>query len=430
MNTLSTLYSKFYKEFSLRHSLLFWIGALCLGGMSVLLANFSEYADDFYHKFLAANSIWWALLITPLGFVAIVFFSRFFYYINGSGIPQVIAALLSKDEARSRKLLAGIDIIGKFLMTIAAVAVGASVGREGPTVQIGAAILFFIWNIGHFNKKRDQKYARAFILAGGAAGISAAFNTPIAGIIFAIEELARSFESHVSATILTAIIISGLVAQVFLGNYTYFGYAHITTFGDYDWAAIFVAAIIGGLAGGLFSKLLTKGVFGLGKYYQNNPYIVALVCGLIVAGLGIYTNGKTFGSGYSEARAIMQSSEYTGAGQFAITKMCATLFTYLSGVPGGLFAPTLAAGIGFGDFLAGIFTVFNYKVMIVLTMTAFFSGVLRSPITCFVIVSEMLSAHNMVFPVMATSLLATGFSKLFSPQPLYDILAEKYMESR
>lgn len=421
------MHFKVYGNLTIKQISLFIIGALILGMSSVLLAMLTTVCDGFYQNLIKNYSIWWTLLITPVGFAAIIYATTFFSYINGSGIPQVIAVLKVTTREQRHRLLPSKDIIGKFLLTLAVILVGGSVGREGPTVQVGAAILYGMWTLGGFRELPDQRYVKAFVIAGGAAGLSAAFNTPIAGIIFAIEELSRSFDSKFTAVILFTIVLSGLVAQAFLGNYTYFGNSNATFANAIDWLAILVCAIIGGITGGIFSVLLTRGVKFLEPYYRHKPLWVGLVCGIGIALLGILTHGKTFGSGYEQGKVILEAHSYTGEGFFAIPKMFATLLTYLSGVPGGLFAPTLSAGIAYGDILSNVLPFFDYKVVVVLTMTAFFSGVLRSPITCFVIISEMLSEHSMVFPVMASSIIASIVSQLFEKEPLYDILSARYL---
>src|SRR6185503_14104509 len=157
------------------------------------------------------------LILTPVGFAVTVLLAvRVFPNTQGSGIPQAIAAR-KLDDFEARKALVGLRVaVGKVLLTLLGLLVGASTGREGPTVQVGASVMFLI---GRLTPRRQP----GLILAGAAAGVAAAFNTPLAGIVFAIEEMSRSFEVRASGLIIAAVILAGLVAQALVGDYTYFG---------------------------------------------------------------------------------------------------------------------------------------------------------------------------------------------------------------
>ena len=140
---------------------------------------------------------------------------------------------------------------GKILVTLVALASGASIGREGPTVQVGASIMHALRRYARFPALDID---RGLVLAGGAAGIAAAFNTPLAGVVFAIEELSRSFEERTSGVILTAVIVAGVTALALVGNYTYFGRTSVALTVPQMWVAVPVCGILGGLLGGLFSR--------------------------------------------------------------------------------------------------------------------------------------------------------------------------------
>ena len=139
-------------------------------------------------------------------------------------------------------------IFGKFVLTCLGLLCGASIGREGPSVHMGAAMMYSVGQVGRLH----QKYVdNSLIVAGGAAGVSAAFNAPLAGIVFAIEELAGSFEQRTSGTLILAIILSGVVVLMIMGHYSFFGHPggklDITT----DWVAIGVTGLVCGLFGGI-----------------------------------------------------------------------------------------------------------------------------------------------------------------------------------
>jgi H+/Cl- antiporter ClcA len=214
-----------------KRRLIFWIGAISVALAAILFAVASEWADNSFHKLLGVSP-YLPLLITPLGFALIVYLTRkYFPGSQGSGIPQTIAALDPKENSEIRERVLSLRVaFGKILLTVGGFFFGASVGREGPTVQIGASIMH---SLGRFTRFPQHDMDKGLILAGAAAGVAAAFNTPLAGIVFAIEELSRSFEEHNSSTILMTVIIAGITSLALLGNYSYFGHtAETLAFGS------------------------------------------------------------------------------------------------------------------------------------------------------------------------------------------------------
>ena len=161
---------------------------------------------------------------------------------------------------------------------------GASVGREGPTVQIGASIM---QSLGRFTRFSRVETKRGLILAGGAAGVAAAFNTPLAGIVFAIEEMSRNYESRTSGTVLTSVIVAGIVSIWWLGDYTYFGTTSAILLGSSAWIPVIVCGAIGGVLGGAFSQSLifiSRGIPGkIGFFAKTRPIFFAAICGFLLA---------------------------------------------------------------------------------------------------------------------------------------------------
>jgi len=401
-----------------RIRLFFWIGAILVGGVAALFAIGSEHADHGF-RLLTTQYNWASLIITPLGLIVIAWLTRrFFPGSQGSGIPQTIAAM--QMQAKSSVLSIRIAI-GKVLLTLMGLACGASIGREGPTVHIGASLMYAL---GRYSKYTPRYMDKGVILAGGAAGIAAAFNTPLAGIVFAIEELSRSFESRNSGVILLAVVISGVTASVLLGQYHYFGTFEVSMPDSSAWLAVPVCGIAGGLLGGLFSQGLISGTRKLSNVITRHPYWLAFFCGLIIAITGLATQTSIHGTGYDAAKQIINSSGTAVYDPwFPFAKMLATTASYLSGIPGGIFAPSLATGAGFGADMGHWLPLAPLSVMILLGMVAYFSGVVQSPITAFVIVMEMTNNQDMMLAVIATSLIASGASRLVCPEPIYRTLA-------
>ena len=186
-------------------------------------------------------------VLTPVGFMLCAWAARtIFVGSQGSGIPQAIAARNLKDDAARSRLLSVRLTIGKILLTLVGLACGASIGREGPTVQVGASIMLGAAKLGGLGRERG------LILAGSAAGVAAAFNTPLAGIVFAIEEMSRAFESRTTGLVLIAVILAGLASLGLVGNYSYFGHSTSMLRVTIDWIAVLVCGISGGLLGACF----------------------------------------------------------------------------------------------------------------------------------------------------------------------------------
>jgi H+/Cl- antiporter ClcA len=403
-----------------------WSAAAATGLVIVLFAKATEKAISFFEGI--QSEIWWVpILMMPVVGIFIIWVTRtWFKGASGSGIPQTMAAL-NHDEHQPISHLISIKIaIAKFFLVTLGLAAGFSAGREGPSVQVGASIMHSFRRFLPASFTIDPKH---LILAGGAAGISAAFNTPLAGIIFAIEELSRKFEQKTNGVMITAIVLAGLVSISIQGNYTYFGHLNVGIINKDILLPVIICGLVCGVTGGIFSKVLIEFSDNLpGKvttFRTNHPYYWTGFCALLVAGLGIVSHGAANGSGYSLTKAMLHGS-IDETWYYPVVKYLATIFTYLSGIPGGIFAPALSIGAGIGYDLANIF---HYDGMVIamtaLCMAGFLAGVTQAPITSFIIVMEMIDGHEMVISLMAVSLIATATSRVYS-RPLYAVLSTKF----
>jgi len=410
--------------------MVFWGGAVATGAVAVLFAKGSELAMALFFRAREALP-WWPYVAAPVGLGLCAWLTqRVFVGAEGSGIPQTMAALaMTTEEARDRVLSIRIAI-GKVLLTLLALASGGSVGREGPTVQIGASIMHSLRRYARFS---TTDVDRGLILAGGAAGVAAAFNTPLAGIVFAIEELSRSFEERTSGTILTTVILAGVTSLAFVGNYTYFGTTAAIMSEPRMWLAVPICGVMGGLLGGAFSLALVRvGAAlpsSLERFRQERPVLFAAGCGLLLAAIGWLSSSTTFGTGYAEAKLLLQN-EAEPSLAFAPLKAIATLISYVSGVPCGIFSPSLAVGAGLGAHLHALWPVAPAGAMVILSMAAYFAGVVQAPLTALVIVTEMTGNRSLTLPLMAVVLIGRGASALVCRRSLYRSLADRFMPTQ
>ena len=412
------------------HYGVFWLGAIAVGLIAVLYAQLIDFGYNAFLRY-AAQYRWLPLLLTPAVSAACVWLTlRFFPGSEGSGIPQVIATLHDRGELGQRLLTIRI-LVGKILVSFLAILGGFTIGREGPTIHVGAALMF---NLRAFYPKRFRAIRggvleRRLALAGAAAGLSAAFNAPLAGVVFAIEEVTRSFEERTSGVLITAIIFAGVVSLGIQGNYTYFGTIDVGAhFPDLLAVAVVLIGVVAGGAGGIFCWLLLNTrrwmPSSLVAWRARRPVAFGAGCGLLIAVIGVLSGGHTFGSGYAEARAMLEGRAHLTV-LYPVFKMASMVGSYLPGAPGGLFAPSLAIGAGIGNAVHLLFSQMQLPMLIALGMVGYLAAVTQSPITAFVIVIEMIDGHALVISLMATALIASRVSRLFAP-PLYEALSERY----
>jgi H+/Cl- antiporter ClcA len=408
--------------------LAFWLGAV---GVGLLAVAFAKLADWFGHQFqlLYSEFPWIPWVLTPAGGVFLLWITRrYFPGAEGSGIPQTLAHLQAPQAERPHPLLSLKIIIGKIFVGASAVGAGFSLGREGPTVQVGASLM----NELHKILPRSLHISREhLIVAGGAAGIAAAFNTPLAGIMFAIEEMTRSVSTRVSGLIIIAIVLAGVVSQALIGGGHYFGHILIAAETGDLLIWVIVASLASGVAGGLFARMLIKAALGwtgpIADFRKRRPLVFAGICGLLIAAMGSLTAGAIFGTGYEPTRALLEGDANDLPWYFFFFKLAATFVSYLSGLPGGIFAPSLSIGAGLGHALTYLLGNPEHAgMLLVLAMAGFLAAATQAPITSFIIVMEMVDGYSKVIALMAVALFASWISRLFCP-PLYMTLARRYL---
>jgi H+/Cl- antiporter ClcA len=405
--------------------IVFWIGAMLIGLVSVGFALAANRADGLFRQMIGGTplGVWITLLLTPAGFALCAWLAiTVFPNAQGSGIPQAIAARHLREETDRSRLLSLKIAVGKIVLTVVGLFCGASIGREGPTVQVGASIMLAAAKFG------GMAQARGLILAGSAAGIAAAFNTPLAGIVFAIEEMSRTYEARANGLVLTAVILSGLSALGLVGSYTYFGETDVNAVTRLDWLMVVICGVGGGALGAGFSAGAIHTQRRIRRWASSAPLkrllAVAALCGLAVAAIGIISGGHTFGTGYEEARTMLEGGVISPV--YFVEKLAATFLSMISGIPGGIFAPSLSVGVGVGATLGTLLGA-SLTLSALLGMAGYFSGVVQAPMTAFVIIIEMTGDHRAVIPIMAASMLGYITSRILSPEPLYHALSRVFI---
>lgn len=418
--------------------------------------------------------------ILPAAFIAIsmmvivVVQRKWFAGTEGTGIPQAIAALKIGDRPERTLMLSLRIAIGKTLLLTIALLSGITVGREGPSVHVGACFMHLSTKV---MKLPPFLVQRGLILAGSAAGIAAAFNTPIAGVIFCFEEVGRTFDKKSVACIIRTVALACGVGVIFLGDYLFYGKlntgAHLplgfpseggfaTFFEDLrQWVAVPLVGIIGGFLGGWFGKGVVVTSKFTGPRLVKHPWIMGAILGIALALIAIASFGESYGGGYSQAKAMLESAAHTpyslvqvpSAGSmpafmvltgadasvawyYPIAKAAASFVSLVSAIPGGLFDPSLATGAALGqvtyplfnnDFVApGI----GMPELMMLFMAAYFAGVVQSPITVFAIMFEMTGAYGMILPLMFASMIGAMIANRICEPSIYEALAYQFLDAK
>jgi len=402
------------------------VAVAVLGGAAA--AGFARLSDGAMalHDRLYALSPWLTPLLLPLGFAAVTWLTlRFSPEATGSGIPQVIAAAEQRWKGRWGGQRVTIRTAAwKVVLSAALLVCGGSIGREGPTVQVVAGIMRSLTR-----GLKGGPGRRAIIIAGGAAGVAGAFNTPIAGVVFAVEELAKSFEKRTHTTAILVVVIAGATSYALQGDYAYFGVLNGGGPLSAAWLAAPLIGVTGGLAGGVFSRALAAMIGPsnnpVARWRRAHPIAFALICGAVAALVALLSGGMTFGAGYAEAKSLLQGHPGRGL-DFAGYKLIASLAAAASGAPGGIFAPSLATGAGIGAAFARLGPVLAGRDAVVLGMTGYLSGVVQAPLTSAVILMEMTRDPGLVGPLMLAALLGRWASGLIMREPIYHVLAASW----
>ena len=416
---------------NLLNALPFWAGALVSGGVAVLYAKLFSWAELGTHLIYVKTS-WAFFIITPGCFVlAWWIVSKYAPYAKGSGIPQVSAAIELSNPKHAYKvnMLLNLRVIFiKILSSLIMVFGGGVIGREGPTIQISASIFKKINDLLPAWYPKISK--RNMIVTGAAAGLAAAFNTPLGGIVFAIEELTKTHFSFFKSALLTGVIIAGLTALNLLGPYLYLGYPSLD--GLPTWIIILTIpiAIITGIAGSAMGSIILY-IFKIKRVLKNNlqTIIYLTICGLVVAVLAVFVDVQTFGSG----KEIMVKSLFTNQKHvewyLPILRTIGPILSFSTGASGGIFAPSLSAGASIGAVFAGWFhlTDTETNLIILCGMTGFLTSITRSPFTSSILVLEMTNSHNVIFYIMLTALFSNLIATLVSKHSFYDQLKDQYI---
>ena len=420
----------------LKHNLLqaipFWIGSLITGVIAVMYAQIFTWGEKLMNLIFDWNA-WMIFIIAPTGFVLSWWLVKEFApYSKGSGIPQVMAAVElanPKEHTKIRHLLSIKIIVFKILSSLALVIGGGAVGREGPTIQIAGSVFR---KVNEYLPDWWPKISKKnMIMTGAAAGLSAAFNTPLGGIVFAVEELSKTHINYFKTALFTAVIIAGLTAQTLAGSYLYLGYpktANVSLMVMFP--VILVAGVSGILASQLSVFMLAINAWKKRLKSDRSNIIFLVISALIIASLAFFVNREILGSGKEIMERTLFTDDKHEEWYMPIFRMIGPALAFTSGGAGGIFAPALSAGASVGSVISGWINLTPNETNVVILggMVAFLTGITRAPFTSAIIVLEMTDRHSLIFHLMLAGMVSSLISLMVSRRSLYDALKISYLE--
>ncbi|MCE3268847.1 MAG: hypothetical protein K0R49_1099 [Burkholderiales bacterium] len=319
--------------------------SIATGIISALFTLAISFATKINLALFQANPKY-MFIFTPVVFTIISFLlKKYFPYADGSGLPQGYAIDVFSEE-RLNQTYSIRSMIGKIILTFMSILAGASLGKEGPTIQICSSLYASIKNI-------SEKRRRLITKLGAGVGVAAAFNSPLGGMVFAIEEYVRAINARLATYLVLGTVVAVYCANLLLGNTPYLGSINSDLLHPGYLIGGF-ALIIGGVcgvAGSVFTKLVVLVTvdkkFAINRWRRKYHLINAFCCGLIVAFIGYHTLGYSFGNGTDSVRIFLEHNT-NGPWYFALSKFFGAIASVAAFVPGGYFSTALAIGAGIG----------------------------------------------------------------------------------
>ena len=393
---------------------------VCINKLFALIQNYISQFDLIHKLFI------FPIITTFGGLISGILVYKFAPETKGSGIPFVKMVM-----ARMGNITRVRTIVVKFLAGVAGIGTGLSLGREGPSVQLGAGAGALVGKIFKM-KGTDQG---KLIAAGAGSAIGATFNAPIAGTIFVLEELVNKFSASLLFPVLVATVTASSVARHFLGNNPSFTIPYITH--DLSFEGISVCIILGIVAGFLgvaFAKIIYKNNEFFEKMDKIPNWLKPAIAGFGIGVIGIFIP-YVLGSGNLSVDLLLQHKLALSVVVlvFAV-KFFVTPFCFGSGAAGGIFLPMLMLGSFLGYIVASIFNMFGFHVdvvvMAMIGMGAFLASVARTPITAVVMVFEMTAGYTHILPIMLSAAIADLIAEKLNHRPIYASLIVNQVKSQ
>jgi CIC family chloride channel protein len=394
------------------------IGALV--GMTVVA--FIVLTERFGARIDAAVAPAWRRLFVPIvGSLSMGFLLyKYFPDARGSGVPQTKAALFARGGIISLR-----TVLGKFFCTSATLASGIPLGREGPSVQVGAGIASLL---GRWLRLSPEKI-KSLIPVGAAAAVAAAFNTPLAAVLFALEEVVGDLNAPVLGSVVLASATSWAILRLLLGNDPLFKVPQYQLVSPAEFLIYAVLGLLGGLLSVAFTKLLLKLRERFLRLPRKTMWFQPAIGGVAVGIMGWFVP-QILGVGYSYVGQVLNGGMAIRLMVLLmVLKLFAVVISYASGNAGGIFGPALFLGAMLGGTIGGVAHsyfpghVANAGAYALVGMGTAFAGIVRAPMTSVVMIFETTRDYAVIVPLMISNLVSFFISSRLQPQPIYEVLA-------
>lgn len=409
----------------------FWVASLITGLVAVGYTKLFSYSESLLREALHWHR-WLLFVITPVCFLlAWGVVQLLAPNARGSGIPQVMAAIelaTPKHDEKINRLLSFRILLTKMASSLLMVLGGGAIGREGPTIQIAGSIFRLVnrWIPQSWPKLSKQN----FILTGAAAGLAAAFNTPLGGVVFAMEELTKIHVRHFRTALFSAVIIAGMTAQGLLGPYLYLGYPNVQGLKFTIFVGVAFTAVVSGLAGAVMCNAILAVMRWKKTFSKAHTVLFIVGAGLTIAATAYFLNDAVLGSGKELMNTTLFSDDKYSTWHTVLLRMAGPVLCFNTGAAGGVFAPALAAGASIGSYVADLFHLLgaNANMLILSGMVGFLTGVTRTPFTSAILVLEMTDRHSVIFHLMLAALLSNIAAVLVDKHSFYEQLKKGYVD--
>ena len=408
-----------------REEQVFLVLTLLIGALvGAIVVAFILLTERFGARLYPVGGAAWRRLLVPvtgsLGMGYLLF--RYFPDARGSGVPQTKAALF----AREGRITLG-TVVGKFFCTSATLASGIPLGREGPAVQVGAGLASVL---GRKLGLRPEK-VKALLPVGAAAAVAAAFNTPLAAVLFALEEVVGDLHAPVLGSVVLASATSWAMLRLLLGNDPLFKVPQYQLVSPLEFVVYAVLGVAGGLVSAVFTKLLLDMRERFLRFPRKTVWFQPLAGGLMVGIMGWFVP-QVLGVGYKHVgEALNGGMAVRLMALLLILKLLAVTTSYASGNAGGIFGPSLFIGAMLGGIVGNMAHsllptyVATPGVYALVGMGTAFAGIVRAPMTSVVMIFEITRDYAVIVPLMISNLVSFSISSRLQRQPIYEVLARQ-----
>jgi len=369
------------------------------------------------------DSAWRRVMVPTLGaLVTGVLLVRFFPNARGSGIPQTRAAIFIEDGRITLR-----TVVGKFVCCSASLASGIALGREGPSVHIGSGIASVIAR----RLGLSVPQVRWLLPVGASAALAAAFNTPIAAVLFSLEEIMGDMHAPILGSVVLSSTTSWMVLHLVLGDDPLFHVAGYHLVDPRELLVYAVLGVVGGIGSAAFVRLLLGLRIAFAKLPRSTLWIQPAVGGLCVGVLGYFVPA-VLGVGYNQVERVLSGELlFEAVAVLAVLKIIATAVCYASGNAGGIFGPSLFIGAMIGAAVGHVAhqlfpaTTAGAGAYALVGMGTAFAGIIRTPLTSVIMIFEVTRNYTIIVPLMVSNLIAFYISQRLQREPIYEALARQ-----